>query len=75
MFFSLSLSILSTIFLKLQMWRAVVLLQLLLDAEVRGVTALLLTAVGGTGGETCVAATAHLLVAVVLACEGLWIVV
>ena len=57
-------------FLKM-FFMSVVLLQLLLDTEVRGVSALLLTAVGGTGGETCVAATAHLLVTVVLTGQGL----
>ena len=46
------------------------LLKLLLGADVVGVTAGLLTAVGGTGGEAGVALTADLLVPVVLLGEG-----
>ena len=47
------------------------LLQLLLWAELVGVTALLLTAVGGPGRETGVALSADHLLAVVLGGEGL----
>jgi hypothetical protein len=51
--------------------RASSLLQLLLGAELVGVTALLLAAVGGTGRETSVALAADGLVAVVLGGKGL----
>ncbi|KAI8807388.1 hypothetical protein BJ742DRAFT_812553 [Cladochytrium replicatum] len=47
------------------------LLQLLLRAELVGVSALLLSAVGGTRGETSVAFSANHLVAVVLGCKHL----